>query len=334
MIPKKRVLFISPSFFGYEKSIVKAIEKLGLEVDFFDERPSNRSFFKAIVRVNKNLLKRQIDNYFKKILSIIKSKNYSYFLLIKGEVTPEFFMKEFIYYNPQSELIFYTFDSLKNNPNCLLLLKYFNKCYSFDFDDVKQYSYFKLKHLFYSYEFENNYNIELEKREYDVSFIGTLHSNRYRIIKIISNFFKKNFIFFYVPAKWLFVYNKLFDKDFSNVNYKEVSFKKISKEEVASIFSQSRFVIDVQRYNQAGLTMRTFEVLASGSILITMNRNIKKINEYIPSMVIIIEDENNLEKLINEINLKTNNISNIKVPKIFLEKYHIDNWIKDFFNID
>lgn len=334
MMQKKRVLFISPSFFGYEKSIVKSIEKLGFEVDFFDERASNSSIFKAISRINKKLLKKQIDNYFKKIFSTIKFKKYSYFLLIKGEVTPESFIKDFIYFNPQSKLIFYSFDSIKNSPNCLVLLKYFHKCYSFDFEDVKQYSYFKLKHLFYAYEFDNNYNVDWDKRRYDVSFIGTLHSNRYKIISNISNFFEKKFIFFYVPAKWLFIFNKLFDKGFKNVKYTEVSFKKINKEEVASIFSQSKFVIDVQRYNQTGLTMRTFEVLASGAVLITMNKYIKNLHEYNSNMIVVIEDEDNPEKIHDEINLKINNISNNKVSKIFLEKYHIDNWIKEFFEFD
>ena len=37
----KRILYISPKFFGYENKIKQELEDLGAIVDFFDDRPSN-----------------------------------------------------------------------------------------------------------------------------------------------------------------------------------------------------------------------------------------------------------------------------------------------------
>lgn len=331
---KKTVLFISLSFFAYEKTIINSIEKLGLEVDFYDERASNNSFFKAILRINKKIVRKRIDDYYNNILDEIKYKKYDYFLLIKGEAIPEFFIKKFIQNNPKSELIFYTFDSIKNNPNCLFILKYFHKCYSFDFEDVKKYPFLKLKHLFYAHEFENNYKVGLDSRIYDISFIGTLHSNRYKIINYLASSFQKKYIFYYVPAKWMYFLKKLLDRDFKKVKYTEISFKKIDRKEVALIFSQSKCVIDIQRYNQTGLTMRTFEVLAAGAILITSNKYIKEFEYYEPNSVVIIENEDNLKEALSEIKKKTSLFHENKVSHEFLKKYHVDNWVKEFFNVN
>jgi len=132
---KKLVLFISPAFFGYEFSIIDAIKANGLDVDFFDERTSNNSFFKAIFRVKKDLLKTAINKYYKKIMQQVLKKDYAYFLLIKGEVVPEWFILEFKKANPNAKLIYYTYDSFNNNnANSIYILKHFNEWYSFDFE--------------------------------------------------------------------------------------------------------------------------------------------------------------------------------------------------------
>ena len=61
---KKNILFICPAFFGYEISIKDAMLANGYNVDFYDERTSNKSIFKAIFRVKKSLLNNVIDKYY------------------------------------------------------------------------------------------------------------------------------------------------------------------------------------------------------------------------------------------------------------------------------
>ena len=329
---KKSVLFISPAFFGYENSIIAAILEYGYSVDFFDERTSNKSFFKAIFRINKNLVSFLIDNYYKKIWKLVTKNQYDFLLLIKGEVIPEWFILKFKVNNPKAILVYYTYDSSNNNNvNSSIIIKHFHKCFSFDFEDVIKNPIFKLKHLFFTNEFKNNSDLKIEERKYSISFVGTIHSNRYNKIKLLFSNFENTHIFYYLPAKWLFYWYKISNKLFKDIKLSEISFTKLSKLQVAEIFKSSICVLDIQRIGQTGLTMRTFEVLASGSFLITTNSYIKYVDFYNEDYILILDDLSNINctKLINE-KISSRLVKNENFESN-LNKYSINNWIIEFF---
>ena len=71
-LKNKKILFVSVSFFNYEKAIVSKLEELGAIVDFYDDRPSNSLINKGIVRLNKKLISSKINHYYKKILKEMK----------------------------------------------------------------------------------------------------------------------------------------------------------------------------------------------------------------------------------------------------------------------
>jgi hypothetical protein len=329
MNKKQNILFITPAFFGYEESIKNALIENGYNVDYFDERVSNNSFFKAVFRVRKDLLSAVISRYYKNILKHIKHKRHDYFFLIKGEIVPEFFILEFKRINPNARLIYYTYDAFNNNnKHSQFILKHFNKCFSFDFEDVASNPLLTLKHLFYSKEFTLQ---QMEKRRYSMSFVGTLHSNRYVEIRQLFSKLTNTYAFFYSQAKWFFLYQKIASKVYRAINWNEVSFKKLTKVDVAKIFALSKGVVDIQRYGQTGLTMRTFEVLASGSILITTNEYIKKADFYDPEYIIVVDDIDSFE-LINVIRSKLNNFESLKsLTDTEFKKYHVNEWVKEFF---
>lgn len=56
----KKILFICPKFFDYHSSIIETLTTLGADVYFFDERPSNSTFSKMFLRINKNLIKKKL----------------------------------------------------------------------------------------------------------------------------------------------------------------------------------------------------------------------------------------------------------------------------------
>lgn len=326
---KEKVLFISPAFFGYELSIKNAILENGYEVDYFDERPSNNALMKALVRGQKKLLNVILNKHFKKIQDYIKDKKYDYFLLIKGEVVPENFILDFKKNNPTAKLIYYTYDASNNNSkNGLYIQKFFDTCYSIDFNDVKENPNLKLKHLFYSKDFVQQESEKTKNRKYDISFVGTLHSNRYEVMQKTFSKFKKSYLFLFSQAKWWFIYNKLINKEYKNIKMSTISFTKLNLSEVANIFKSSNSVLDIQRYGQAGLTMRTFEVLASGAILVTTNENIKKAEFYDEDKIVFISDEEITEEKVKIIESKIE-INNYDSSK--LEKYFVNNWVKEFF---
>jgi len=325
---KKVVLFICPAFFGYEILIKNAILNNGYEVDYFDERTSNNSLMKAVFRFKKDLLDKIIQKYYTNILEQIKNKKYDYFFLIKGEVVTENFIVEFKKNNPTAKLVYYSYDSMNNNnQNSTQILKYFDRCFSFDFEDVKKYPFFKLKHLFFGPDYLSNTSLKTKERQYDISFVGTLHSNRFNVMKSIFEKFDDSFVFLYSPAKWWFALNKLTNKEYRKIRWSDVSFSKLSQTEVATIFKSSKSVLDVQRFGQSGLTARTFEVLAAGAILITTNQYIKQAEFYNENDVIIIEDILKLGN-IEDIKIK---IENHVINTSKMDKYYVDNWVNEFF---
>lgn len=328
-LKRKSVLFICPVFFGYEKSIKNAIEENGFDVDYFDERPSNNALMKAIARTKKSVLNIFINKHYDLISKKIRGKKFDFFFLIKGEVIPEKFIVEFKKNNPSAKLIYYTYDSANNNTkNALEIQKYFDDSYSIDFRDVEKNPDIKLKHLFYGKDFAHKTHTASD-RPYEISFVGTLHSNRYSVMKNTFDQFQKYYLFLYSPAKWWFFYNKIFNKEYKNIDNSLVSFEKISLAEVANIFQKSQSVLDVQRFGQAGLTMRTFEVLASGAILITTNPFIKTTDFYDENRIVCIDEEDIIsDSKVNEIKKKLN--SHHHQLKNF-DKYFVNNWVKEFF---
>jgi len=326
-----KILFISPRFFGYEVSICKALEANGYSVDFYDERTSNNSIMKALFRVNKNLLRALVEKYYSNITKSISAVKYDFFFLIKGEVVPQSFITDFRKNNPEAKLIYYTYDSItNNNKNSMYILKHFDKCFSFDFNDTVTHPTLKLKHLFYAEEYQRQIKVA-QDRKYTISFVGTLHSNRYKVIKDVMAHFTDTFVFFFSPAKWFFWFEKNVKGAYKAISWADVSFNKLTQQDVANIFGESKSVLDIQRFGQTGLTMRTFEVLAAGAILVTTNVSIKQTDFFDPNYIVIINDEMNAEN-ISEIKERVDALNeSIFTANPNFSKYFVNNWVKEFF---
>jgi hypothetical protein len=63
----KSILFGSPVFFGYEAAIKNKLIELGADVTYVDDRPSNNSFFKGVVRIYKKILDDTILKYYAQV---------------------------------------------------------------------------------------------------------------------------------------------------------------------------------------------------------------------------------------------------------------------------
>ncbi len=74
-------------------------------------------------------------------------------------------------------------DSIKNYKGKEKLLSYFDKSFSFDSDDVKIYKELIFLPLFYIPIYEK---IKTQKIIYDICFIGSGHSDRYKLISEIK----------------------------------------------------------------------------------------------------------------------------------------------------
>jgi hypothetical protein len=284
-----RLLFITPSFFGYEKVIVDAFRSRGIDVDLADERPSNSAVGRAVLRLAPKLVQSSLKRHYDDLLARFGDVEYDGLLAIKGENLPEWFLREFRARNPGAVTMFYSFDAISNSSHCVSLFPLFDRLYSFDRGDVARYPVLEYKPLFYSADFAHA--DPARPSRYLASFVGTLHSDRYEFVRAITRDLdiQRTLSYFYSQAKWYFLVQRLTDRRNRRVSASEVSFDKMDRAQVAEIFASSRAVIDFQRPGQSGLTMRTFEALASGAALITTNASVTDEPFYSADRVLVVD---------------------------------------------
>jgi len=281
-----KLLLIMPNFFDYPKVIVDELNKMGYEVDFFDDRPSTSGIVKAIIRVKKDLIKKYIEKYFDEIMSTIKSKKYDVVFLISGQSLSftEDMINEIKKEQPQAKFVLYQWDSLKNFPYIKKMHTYFDKCYSFDRDDVKANSNLRFLPLFYSERYRLIGEKNIKNYRYDFSFVGTAHPKKYKFINEMSSQLKgiypNQFIYFFFPSRLVFFYRKLFNKELRNARYDEFHYTALTGKEMDDLITESRCILDSAQAGQLGLTIRVIEALGAKKKLITTNEDVKNYDFY------------------------------------------------------
>lgn len=328
MNDKKRILFIGPNFMGYEKAIKDTLEQKGYTVDYYDDRPSNNFWTKAIIRINKQLYKYKIDKYYNYIWNEIKELDYKYFFSLNIEAMPLWFIKRLRANFNSTFFIFYSWDSIANKKNNIYYLEFFDKVLSFDENDCKKYPQIIFRPLFYINDYKKISTTKDYK--YDFCFIGTAHSDRYVLIeKLKSQIIKLKasyFWFLYLNSKKLYLWNKITNPCFKNASIKDFKYKPLNPKDVLNYISQSKIIIDIQHPKQTGLTMRTIEMIGAKKKLITTNINIKYYNFYKPENIYIIDRSN---PIINTDFIKQ---EYKEIDNEIYDKYSIDFWIDDIFN--
>lgn len=322
----KKILFLSPNFFGYEKAIQKRLEELGGKVDFYNERPSDSALSKGIIRVKSSFYQRKINRYYRRILEEIKAEQYDFLLLIKGESIPLFFLEKFRNANPKSLMIFYSYDAVSECPKARKLYPYFNQNFTFEPSDAQKYN-LHFRPLFFLEEYVNS-SVKYPLK-YHISFVGSAHTDRYLVgekaRKEAERLNLASFFYYYAPGKLVFKLKKFFDKNLQKFDDKKLSFKKLSHSEIRDIYENSFAVLDVNKPFQAGLTMRTFEALASGKKLITTNSDVKNYPFYSEDNIYILDREH--------ISLKPEFFEKPfrNLEQAVFEKMSLDSWIECLF---
>ena len=290
----KKILFLSVSFFNYEKAIGKRLSDLGAEVDFYDERPSNSNFSKGIVRLNKKFYHLKINAYYKRILQEVSHKSYDYFFLIKGEATPSFFLERIKEKNPGMEMIYYNFDPMTEYPCLIHNLQYFDRKFTFEYQDSVTYT-MGFRPLFYIDEYRETQQ-KADLPDYDMVFIGSAHTDRYivgeKIRSAADRLGLKSYFYYYAMGKIAFRLKKIIDKNLQQFDMAKVSFDKLDHQQIIDFYRNTKSVVDINKPFQNGLTIRTFEVLASGKKLVTTNTDIVNYPFYSPDNVLVIDRRN------------------------------------------
>ncbi len=323
-----RALLISPSFFGYEKDIAAELEKQGFGVTFVDERPSNSAFVRAIIRVRKDRALHFVDSYFRKKQAELAGITFDVVVVIKAEAVPRWFLEHLRSGSPQARFVFYTYDAIGNASNCLKVLDLFDRRLSFDSADVARRHDFEYLPLFYSRHYAPlPPDRASEPRRFSMAFVGTLHSERYPLVKRLFGGRDDTFGFFYVQAWWYFIVVKYLTREHARVPWRDVAFRPLSHAGIADILRNSRSVVDMQRPGQTGLTMRTFEALASGAILVTTNAAIKDEPFYDPTRIVVVSpglEDGGAGTVADEVEALPLPIG---MPEGF-ERYSLESWVR------
>lgn len=325
MLSGKRILFFAPAFFGYEHIIKQKMIDMGAKVDFYDERSISSSYEKAILKVMPSLLYRKTKKYYKKILQKNAKKKYDYIFFIKCEMTPKSILQELRNKYPNAKMCLYLYDSIRNVKGIESKFQYFDKVLSFDRKDCENNPNMIFRPLFYSDQYvakDNN-----EKYIYDICFIGTIHSDRYKIIKEVQKFCKENNIkaywFLFLQSKFMYYFYKLTKKEFRGANIETFSFDKMSGQDISEVVSQTNIILDVESPKQTGLTMRTIEMLGMKKKLLTTNRDIVNYDFYDKNNICCV-DRNNVK-----LRKKFFDSKYMEVDKEIYDRYYLENWIKD-----
>lgn len=330
MLKDKKILLISVKFFNYEVLIKNELEKMGALVTLFDERPSNSFYSKAIIRIKKEFYKTTINNYYQNLIKEIQNNKFDYFLLIKGEAVPKFFIDFLKSNNSNIQMFYYTYDSFKNNKNGLELMDMFDAKFTFDSNDALNYN-MQFRPLFFASDYSDLYMKKDNGYLYDLAFIGTAHSDRYAIAENANKWCLNNgfimFTFYFSPSKLLFKIKKITEKTFKNFDNNKISFNSLSHYDIISIYKGSKAILDINHPGQKGLTMRTFETLGAGRKLITTNENVKSYPFYNPQNILIINRDNPIyEKSFFESEF-------IPIEESIYKSMSLQGWIEEVFGL-
>lgn len=289
----KKILLFSQYFFGYEKKIKTKMEELGAYVDLYDEMSIKNMYERAVLKVLPAIFKNKTEKYYGKILEDVKNIEYDYVLFIDCEMPTENVLRNYREEFSNSIFCLHLWDSVGNLKGVEKKFKYFDYITTFDRDDAQKYE-LMFRPLFYCDEYKAK--SEIQTYCYDISFIGTIHSDRYRILKRIFEQAKRenrSFYFYpYLQSKFIYYIYRVIKKEFKGTSIGDFKFAKLDSKEISKIIDESRIVIDIQHPKQTGLTMRTLEMLGMKKKLVTTNADIMNYDFYCSNNISIIDRNN------------------------------------------
>lgn len=319
-----RILLIMPKFFGYEEEIRDELERQGAIVDWLPDRPFESPALKALTKLSPKWTLPFADFYYQNLLARFDSRTYSKILVVNGQTLSYKFLRKLRSSYPGAEFILYMWDSIKNRPNAIKNLSLFDKAFSFDAESVRDYG-FHHRPLFFSPGFKPSTTNEAE---YQLSFIGTAHSDRFKVISRVKDILPvdtNTFLYLYLQAPWVFNAHKLTNSNFQGAKKADFHFQSLDKAMVQSIFSKSFAILDVEHPNQTGLTMRSLEALGAHKKFVTTNKSIDIYDFYSPNNICIIDRS---RPVIPESFFSTKFSS--PSPSVY-EKYSLRGWLKEIF---
>jgi hypothetical protein len=319
----KRILVIGSKLFGYEERIICRLTELGAEAFFIDQRLDNTAVSKIVIRTFPLLFRVKVNSYFNEKLKAIPKIDKIF--VISPESLSLKILQNIKKITNAEECILYMWDSFSNKKHAEKLMPCFNKILTFDPDDARKKSIY-FRPLFYS---SGKDNMDKKKKNMDISFVGTGHSDRAKIISLIKEQCNKLdrtcFFYLYLQNSFVYYYNKITNKDFKKIKKSAFHFLPLNYNEYERISESSKVVIDIEHPAQKGLTIRTFEILGKETKLMTTNKLIKGYDFYNDTNILVIDRLNPV------VDIKFLDKDFQPLSPELCYKYSIDGWLEDIF---
>ncbi|GAP72131.1 hypothetical protein SAMD00024442_25_18 [Candidatus Symbiothrix dinenymphae] len=342
---RQRVFFLAPTYMNLYKDIVVELEKQQYDVFVTED---------ILIRFNadyrdipfRNKVRGKIFptryKYWEKMIRQPEfNEKYDIFLCINGCSLDKILIEHLKKMNPNIKTILYLWDT-NNYYNFSKYIDLFDKVFTFDRVDA---IFLKIRHLpnFWVDRGADNRQVI----EYQLSFIGSLHDDRYWLIKNILkqveemqiSYYVKLFVPTVIPSffstirrLWYRIFLRKKKIEEWNVTFGRYvpSFatnQLTEPQEFNRILEKSLCILDTDRASQSGLTPRLIWALAANKKIITTNKDIINYPFYSPDRILIIDRE----KPNIPYSFITESVDNTK-PLSGIIDLRIDNWLKTMLN--
>ncbi len=284
----KRVLFFAPKWFGYEDAIIEELRRRGAEVDYLADRPFDSALMKAAARFARPAVLKTTDRVYQEALETLGRPSYDVILVIRGQTVSSAFMRELARQYPTARRILYMWDSIENQPYMAARLDEFDDCLSFDPASARQYG-MRLRPTFFIEQYERQPNAS---PSWDLSFVGTAHSDRTAIVRRLRASLPDSARFYdyqYLQAPWVYHAYKVLNPNFRGASRDEFHFRPLDAATVSDLFFDSRALLDIEHPRQSGLTQRPFSAMAAQKKLVTTTAAIRDYDFYDAQNIAIID---------------------------------------------
>jgi len=283
-------LLIGGGFFGYATEIVRALEQRGRSASWCEDRPGIDTATKLKVRLAPALVAARAEEYFDGVIAQYRGEPLRDILVIKGESLSVAAIERMRTAFPRTRFTLYFWDSYRNMPgDSQAKVSSFDRAFTFDPLDARADTRLRYRPLFFLDEYAHLPRVQ---PDIDVLFLGTVHSDRYAVLRKLGRALPPGIRFervMYFPSRLVYAARRTFDPVFWSARRREFVFQPLKKQAIQALIARSRTVVDIERAVQSGLTMRTVEMLGAGRKLITTNPKVLDADFFNPHNITVID---------------------------------------------